>query len=231
MKKKKVLAVSLIILFLSLYVGFSPRGVAAQTTTCTDSSCIFTNPIAFSTVTDLLNSVLNNLMGLIATVAVLFIVIGGIMYVMSGGNSDMITRAKKTWTYAIIGLAIALAAPTFLKTIQQVLGGANGTGGSAQNWVAQGLTLQQVVTNVLNLLLSIFGILAIIALVVGGIMYLTAYGDEKRIDTGRSVVTYAVIGIVVALAALVIVQQVSALLNTGGASAPTTSPSAPTIPT
>lgn len=196
----------------------TPTGTASNTptgTTAATGNTTFTNPIGFNSVTDLLNAVLNNLMGLIATVAVLFIVIGGIMYVMSGGNSDMITRAKKTWTGAAIGLAIALASPTFLKTIQQILGGSNGTGGSAGNWVANGLTLQQVVTNVLNLLLSIFGILAIIAMVVGGMMYLTAYGDEKRIDTGKNIFTYAIIGIVVALAALVIIQQISSLLGVG----------------
>ena len=44
-------------------------------------------------------------------------------------------------------------------------------------------------------------------------MYLTAYGDEKRIDTAKRVVTYAVIGIIVALASLVIVRQVVALLG------------------
>lgn len=172
----------------------------------------FPNPIAFNKVSDLLNSILNNLMGLIAVTAVLFIVIGGVMYVTSGGSETMINRAKKTWTAAVIGLAIALGAPTFLKTIQEILGGKD-DGASAEDWVKDGLTLKEVVTRTLDLLLSIFGILAIIALVVGGVMYLTAYGDEKKIDTGKNVVKYAIIGIVVALASLVIVRQISTLLG------------------
>ncbi len=171
----------------------------------TSTSTSFPNPIGFETVSALLNSILDKLMGIIAIVAVIFIVIGGVMYMTSGGNEAMITRAKKTWTYAVIGLAIALAAPTFLREIYDILGKPDpGIGG---------ITLKEIATNVLNLLLSIIGIVAIIALVAGGGMYLTAYGDEKKIDTSKKVVTYAVIGITVALASLVIVRQVSNLIS------------------
>ena len=145
---------------------------------------------------------------------------------MSGGSEAMITRAKKTWTGAVIGLAIALGAPAFLNTIKQILGS---TSTSGQSLTTSAITLQQVATNTLNLLLSIFGILAIIALVVGGGMYLTAYGDEKKIDTGKNIIKYAIIGIVVALAALIIVQQVSNLL--GGTGSSTTAPVTITTPT
>jgi hypothetical protein len=200
--------------------GTSPGSAGTGTTASpvtgasnsTSGSTTFTNPIGFTSITALLTSVLTNLMGIIATVAVLFIVIGGVMYVTSGGNSDMITRAKKTWTGAAIGLAIALGAPAFLNTIKQILGSNGGTQ-NGQSLISSNITIQTIVANTLNLLLSIFGILAIIALVVGGGTYLTAYGDEKKIDTGKKIITYAIIGIVVALAALVIVQQISYLLG------------------
>ena len=46
-------------------------------------------------------------------------------------------------------------------------------------------------------------------LVVGAFMYLTAAGDEDRIDTGKKIVKYSIIGIAIALAALVLVRQVA----------------------
>lgn len=76
-----------------------------------------------------------------------------------------------------------------------------------------GPTLYQIGINILNLLLSIFGIIAIISLVVGGGMYLTAYGDEKRIETGKKIIVYAIIGIVVALSAVVIINEISSLIS------------------
>jgi hypothetical protein len=62
---------------------------------------------------------------------------------------------------------------------------------------------------VLNFLLGIVGILSMIGLVWGGSTYLTAYGDEKRIESGRKMITASIIGIVIALGALAIVNQLA----------------------
>lgn len=185
----------------------------ADTSTGTGSAT-FVNPLgSVTTVSALLSSILTNLMGVIAMISLIFIILGGLMYMLSAGDETMVTRAKKTWTGAVIGLAIAMAAPTFLKTIQTILGGNSNTGASADSWVSSSLTLQQIAMNVLNLLLSVIGIIAMIAMVVGGIMYLTAAGNEKMVDKGKDIFKYSIIGIVVALSALVVINQVSVLLT------------------
>jgi hypothetical protein len=75
------------------------------------------------------------------------------------------------------------------------------------------LTIQDIATNVASTLLSIVGIIAIISLVVAGSMYMTAYGDEKRIETAKKMGTYAIIGIIVALGSLVAVEQIKKLIT------------------
>ncbi len=182
-------------------------------TTGANTPITFSNPIGVTTVSGLLDSILNNLMGLIVIIAVIFIIIGGIMYMTSAGNETMVKRAKQTWTGATVGLAIALASPTFLKQIKIILESNSDTGGSADAWVNKALTIKDIAINVLNFLLSVFGILAIIALVIGGGMYLTAYGDEKKIDSGKKIITYALIGIVVALSSLVLTRQIAGLIG------------------
>lgn len=167
----------------------------------------FANPLAFNTVEEVLTSILGTLQGIIVVLALVFIVIGAVLYITSAGNEGQMTLAKGAITAAMIGLAIALAAPSFLKEIGTVLGwGAVGSGP-----VSDALTLSQIALNVLNFLLSIVGVLAVIMLVIGGIMYLTAAGNEDRIETGKKIVTYSIIGITVALAALIIVRQIAAL--------------------
>ncbi|MDZ4385525.1 MAG: pilin [Candidatus Moranbacteria bacterium] len=188
-----------------------PSSNTAKTGTTVTTT--FVNPIRFSTVSEVVGALLSNLKGIIATVAILFIVIGGAMYILSGGNEKMITTAKNTITSAMIGLAIALAAPTFLKEIQNILGG--GSGANPDELVNNALTLNQIAMRTLNLLLSITGILAIIGLVIGGSYYLTAYGDEKRAESGKNIITSAIIGIVIVMAALVIVRQIASLLGVG----------------
>ena len=61
--------------------------------------------------------------------------------------------------------------------------------------------------------LSIVGVIGIIMLVVGGIMYLSSAGDEDRIDTGKKIVKYSLIGIFLSLASLVIVTQLVAFFS------------------
>lgn len=173
-----------------------------------DSATItFPNPIAHNTVDELLTSLLANLRGIIVIIAVIFIVIGGIMYITSGGSEKMTTLAKKTITSAMIGLAIALAAPSFLDEILKILGNAPEAGD---------ITLKEIAMNILNFLLSILGVLGIISTVIGGGMYLTSYGDEKRIELSKKIITYSIIGIIAALSSLVIVRQINNLITAVG---------------
>lgn len=67
--------------------------------------------------------------------------------------------------------------------------------------------IMHILSNALQFLLSIVGIVAIIGLVASGIIYLTSGGDEKRATSAKRAALAAVVGIVVALGALVIVSQ------------------------
>lgn len=120
--------------------------------------------------------------------------------------------AKKCILGALIGLALGIAAPAFLREISGILGWAQGPA-SLPAGVGTSLTLMQIAANVLNFLLTIIGILAIIMLVIGGMMYLLAAGDEDRIDQGKKIVKYSVIGIFIALASMVIVRQLAAFFS------------------
>lgn len=73
--------------------------------------------------------------------------------------------------------------------------------------------ISQLVLNVLNFLLQIFGLIAIIALAFSGIFYLTAFGDEDRIKSAKKSATYSVIGIAVALSGIIIVKAISGFMN------------------
>lgn len=177
--------------------------------TSSGTTTTFPNPLGITTVSEFLNKFLTSLRGIVAVTAIIFIVLGGIMYMLSAGNEKMITRAKLCWTGAVIGLAIVLAAPSFLTEIINIFGGTNGITTAGLT----GPTFYQIGVNILNLLLSILGIIAIISLVIGGGMYLTSYGDEKRIETGKKIIVYSIIGIVVALSAVVIVNEISSLIS------------------
>jgi hypothetical protein len=55
-------------------------------------------------------SIINTLILIAAVVATLFIIIGGIRYITSDGDSSKTNGAKQTITYAILGLIVAILA-------------------------------------------------------------------------------------------------------------------------
>jgi hypothetical protein len=55
-------------------------------------------------------TITNVLLFLIGAIAVIMLIIGGIRYTISGGDSTAVTSAKNTILYAVIGIIVALLA-------------------------------------------------------------------------------------------------------------------------
>lgn len=58
----------------------------------------------------LIATIVNVLLFIIGAIAVIMIIIGGILYVTSAGDSGNVTKAKNTILYAVVGLVIAFLA-------------------------------------------------------------------------------------------------------------------------
>ncbi len=59
---------------------------------------------------DIVGVVINTLLFIVGAVSVIMIIVGGIRYTISGGNTSSITAAKNTILYAVIGLVVAIIA-------------------------------------------------------------------------------------------------------------------------
>lgn len=59
---------------------------------------------------DMIKTVINILLYILGTIAVLVIIIGGIRYTTSNGEASSIKSAKDTILYAVIGLIVAMMA-------------------------------------------------------------------------------------------------------------------------
>jgi hypothetical protein len=66
----------------------------------------------------------------------------------------------------------------------------------------------ELITNIVNALLGIIGAVAVLMIIYGGIVYMTAAGNEEKIKMGKTVITGAIIGLVISLLAYVIVNFV-----------------------
>ncbi|SEH02419.1 hypothetical protein SAMN05444920_12677 [Nonomuraea solani] len=73
-----------------------------------------------------LNAVIDNLrnviVGLLVALATLFLTVGGVRYILAGGDPGEVEAAKKTLRYAALGYGIAVLAPLFVTILKSIVG-------------------------------------------------------------------------------------------------------------
>lgn len=77
----------------------------------------------------IVKSALNVLLFVAFIAALVFLVVGGIRWILSGGDKEGTAKAKGTVTSALIGLAIVLASWLLINIILQFFGISTGLGG------------------------------------------------------------------------------------------------------
>lgn len=162
------------------------------------------NPLNCSSFTCLVESVLTGIQGIVGWLAVIFVVIGGVMYIVSGGSA-MTNMAKATISWALVGFAIAVAAPTLMKEVYDLVSAGGSTGAEP---IDSAKSIKDIVADVLVFLLSIVGVLGIIGFVVSGVLFVTSPGNSSQAETAKKAALYTIIGIVVSGAGLVMVRQI-----------------------
>lgn len=200
-KKQKLFYFLSALFFLSLLsLQIAPHSLATTTT-------VHPEPVLTGgTITEFLQQVMLHIQGIIAFLSVLFIAIGGALFIMSGGNQAMATAARVCIVGAILGLALAAAGPSFLRQIMIIVYGSP-TAVIPTN-IDAAPTMAEITQGALSFLLSVIGMLAIIGLTVSSILYLTSGGNSSRAEQAKSAMKYSVIGIIAAGASLILVKQI-----------------------
>ncbi len=131
-------------------------------------------------------------------------------------NLPMFELFKKKNILILMGMTIFLVVPIFVFAQDQ--GGLAspaqvGLQGAADLPGQAGLALAStdiriIVARIIRVALGFLGIVAIVLILYGGYMYMTAAGNEERITTARKILINAVIGLAIILSALAIVQFV-----------------------
>lgn len=107
-------------------------------------------------------------------------------------------------------LVIAAPENTYAAAKQDVCESVGGTWDTATATCDEqgGVTLNGVVTAVVNILSAIVGITAVIMMIVGGLKYVTSAGDSNKTASAKNTIVYAVVGIIIAVLAQIIVRFV-----------------------
>jgi sorbitol-specific phosphotransferase system component IIC len=80
--------------------------------------------------TGIFTTISNVMLFVIGAISVIMVIVGGLRYVISGGNSANITAAKNTILYAVVGLIIAIMAYAIINfVLESFLPGSGGAAG------------------------------------------------------------------------------------------------------
>lgn len=77
---------------------------------------------------ELVTLIVNSLLGFLGLVATVVIIYAGVLWVISAGNDDLVGKAKKTMTYAAIGIVVILISFAAVTFITGVAGGGGDSG-------------------------------------------------------------------------------------------------------
>lgn len=118
-------------------------------------------------------------------------------------------KLKKTPIFAVLSMGVfyLLSGVAFAQCDQNsVAGGVNCAGNT---FTLNNLTGSNgIVTDVVNTMIYVTGILAVIFIIIGGVRYVVSQGDEKSVKSAKDTVMYAVIGLILAILAFAIVNFV-----------------------
>jgi len=140
-------------------------------------------------------------------------------------------RRIKLFTAACaVSLAVCSGAPSLAGAIPVVTNPTDTTGasstttdtGTAKQTVCQaldagtdctqdphgGISVNKIITTIVNVLSFVVGVVAVIMIMVGGFRYVTSAGDSSKASSAKSTITYAIVGIVIVAFAQVIVRFV-----------------------
>lgn len=71
-----------------------------------------------------------------------------------------------------------------------------------------------ILINVMEWILGIFGVVAVIAFAISGLQYILSTGNDNVMETAKRNMTYSIIGVIVGLSGLLIIMAIDAMLNT-----------------
>lgn len=132
-------------------------------------------------------NIVYDLFAVVGVIALGFVIYAGYAFLTSGGDPGKAAKAKKSLVSSIAGIILSLSSTVLVNTIS--------------NFIKPSESADDVLAGGLNLAYAVGGVIATVFIIYGGYHYLTSSGDPSKARKGRQVLIYAIIGLVVVLAA------------------------------
>lgn len=140
--------------------------------------------------------------------AALSFVRSGMTFIVGSHNEENVTQERKSLLVSASGLMMVFVSDL---VIRRILYNAEYNNATSETVIAinQSEAIRQIVA-VTNILVSFVGPVMMLSFVAGGLIYITARGDEERMGLAKKIIVNSVIGIVVIYGAFAIVSTIIA---------------------
>ena len=138
--------------------------------------------------------------------AVFMLIVAGIRLLVSGGNEEAQTKAKKQITWIILGLFL-LGVAEFV--VQDFIFPKQGSE------IPSSEKGQMLIKDFTNFASAFISIAAVVSFIYGGYLYVTAVGNEEKTGKAKKVFIGAIIALILAAGAYALVNAVIPLDATG----------------
>lgn len=76
-------------------------------------------------------------------------------------------------------------------------------------------SFREIVLVIVNFILGFLGLVAVLFVIYGGFLYVTSAGNNEKVDQGKKIITYAVVGIVIILISFALINTILGAANPG----------------
>ena len=70
-------------------------------------------------------------------------------------------------------------------------------------------TVTGLILTIISMLLAVTGLLAVLFLIIGGLRYITAHGNEEQAEGAKKTLQHAVIGLIIVILSFVIIRIIA----------------------
>jgi|GEM_PF-447483 hypothetical protein len=144
---------------------------------------------------------------MIGVIAVLMLVINGAKLVGGGGEEENVKKARNGIVYSLFGLLLFYLGDIFINKVFYVVSKESlpTTGVEPTVNIERGV---EEIVGITNFIVSFIGPLLMLLILVGGVMYITAGGEEENMNKAKRLIIAALIGVIVIYGAFGIVSTV-----------------------
>ncbi len=155
-------------------------------------------------------AIVDDLLRIAGLLAVAFVIFSGVQFILSSGSPENAAKARTTGITALVGLAITMVAISFVSFLGNQFASQHAPATKAGLDVSSlpnpvGVANGSIVQTVLTIVFTTIGALSFMIIVIAGFQYVLSQGDPQAAGKAKNTIIYALVGLVIAIAAQSIV--------------------------